>query len=146
MENRTLRSITIVKAKEGMASSYPCSRNGKTFLNLMAIFAILLAPLDLWAEESLRCGTRIVSIGDDSATVRDVCGEPNRIVRREEGGNVLILGQTDPEEEQYPSPGVMKGPVHIEIWTYDLGSNRFIRRLYFQDDELVRIETEEKRG
>ena len=32
----------------------------------------------------------------------------------------------------------------MERWTYNMGSNKFIRHLYFQNDELTKIEMDEK--
>jgi hypothetical protein len=99
----------------------------------------LLAGGGAYAEDSLRCGSRLVSTGDGKDKVRTLCGEPS---------DVAFVGVI--ERRAYPSYGSYHysfyGPAWIELpvetWTYNLGSSKLIRKLRFVGDELVEIRTE----
>ena len=111
---------------------------------LAAFLPVLILATDARADRSLRCGTRIVSIGETSAQVRETCGEPDHLKQWEEGEGNHISQLFDYEAERYLAPKLIKGPIHMERWTYNLGSNKFIRYLYFQNGELFKIETGDK--
>jgi hypothetical protein len=113
-------------------------------LALPVVFSILWVAASVSADRTFKCGTRLVSVGDMAGDVLEACGEPDRIERREEGEDTWISQLYDYEEERYKAPRLIKGPIQVEIWTYDFGSNRFIRYLHFLNGELIRIETGEK--
>jgi hypothetical protein len=117
-------------------------------LILVALFAHFWLPTDDVAagETTLRCGGGLVSIGDTTAKVFEKCGEPTNESKWEEGHNTWISQIYDYEKERYQLPELIKGPILMEIWTYDLGSNKFIRYLHFANGRLIRIETGEKGG
>jgi hypothetical protein len=110
----------------------------------MALTALLLAgPTGtVQADPNLRCGNRLVSVGDSQADVLDRCGQPDARSQWQHGGYVSRL--FDPETESYRAPKLLKGPVSMERWTYDFGPNMFIRRLVFENGRLIEIETSEK--
>ena len=102
-------------------------------LALATCVAMLLAAVPAHA---FRCGDKLVEEGDTRAEVRARCGEPVEITY----GSILrapvywwhgqpIRVGSDPVE------------VPVEIWLYNFGPNRFMRRLRFEDGELVEIET-----
>jgi Protein of unknown function (DUF2845) len=97
-------------------------------------------------ETTFRCGGGLVSVGDTTAKVLKKCGEPTKESEWEEGHNTWISQIYDYEKERYQLPELIKGPILMELWTYDLGSNKFIRYLYFANGRLIRIETGEKGG
>ncbi|MGB5615517.1 MAG: DUF2845 domain-containing protein [Desulfobacterales bacterium] len=114
-------------------------------LILVAIFVNLWLHTDVVAvETTLRCGSSLVSIGDTTAKVFERCGEPTEESKWEEGHNTWISQIYDYEKERYQLPELIKGPILMELWTYDLGSNKFIRYLHFANGRLIRIETGEK--
>ncbi len=91
------------------------------------------------AEDSLRCGSRLVSVGDGKDKVRTLCGEPTSVsyagtVRQRER---YPYGRYD---DWYFGPGWVDLPV--EWWTYNLGSSKLLRKLHFVGDELVEIRSE----
>jgi hypothetical protein len=93
------------------------------------------------AEDSMRCGSRLVSQGDGKDKVRSLCGEPTDItlrgmVRRSPSYRYGYW----PYEYNYYGPGWEDLPV--EIWTYNLGSHKLLRKLRFVGDELEQIETD----
>ena len=92
------------------------------------------------AEDSMRCGSRLVSKGDGKDKVRSLCGEPSDVTLR---GMVRRSPSyrygSWPYEYDYYGPGWVDMPV--EIWTYNLGSHKLLRKLRFVGDELEEIET-----
>jgi hypothetical protein len=115
----------------------------------LLVFVALLVHLwlhtDVTAgETTLRCGGGLVSIGDTTAEVFEKCGEPTNESKWEEGHNTYISQIYDYEKERYQLPELIKGPILMELWTYDFGSNKFIRYLHFANGRLIRIEMGEK--
>jgi hypothetical protein len=94
--------------------------------------------------KNLRCQGRIVSIGDTKAEVLDMCDQPNKRDQWEEGTSGTIVQIYDYKTERYIAPKRLESPMQMERWTYNLGSNMFIRYLTFQNGELIKIETGEK--
>lgn len=88
------------------------------------------------AADAMRCGTRLVTFGDTRSAVRSICGEPaevetRAILRRPTyalNGRVVHLGD-----------GYVEVPV--EIWTYNFGPYKLLRRVRFVDGRVDEIET-----
>ncbi len=81
----------------------------------------------------MRCGSRLVSAGDGKDKVRTLCGEPTDIALR----GVVRRSPSYrygswPYEHEYYGPGWEDLPV--EIWTYNLGSHKLLRKLRFVGD------------
>jgi hypothetical protein len=92
------------------------------------------------ADDSLRCGSRLITTGDSKDKVRTLCGEPTSVSL----AGVARMGRYGwgygSYDYSYFGPGWMEVPV--EIWTYNLGSNKLVRKLRFVGDELDDIRTE----
>ena len=103
----------------------------KTILGMFVLTAVLLWSASASAD-SFRCGTKLMSDGDSTDKVAALCGPPTDVQRRE------ILR---------PYYGYGAHNVHtsyevsIEYWTYNLGPNKLMRRLRFEDGILVDVET-----
>jgi hypothetical protein len=103
-------------------------------LALPAVLATLLLPLGASAD-ALRCGSKIISEGDPIEKVLEYCGEPvatkrtwiTRQPRFEYGG------------QEIPFPGSEDVPV--DLWTYDFGSSKLMRRIRFVAGQVDSIET-----
>jgi hypothetical protein len=122
---------------------------GKRFCRLMfaALFVSFWLHADATAvETTFRCGGGLVSVGDTTAKVLEKCGEPTKESKWEEGHDTWVSQIYDYEKERYQLPELIKGPILMELWTYDLGANKFIRYLHFANGRLIRIETGEKGG
>ncbi len=88
--------------------------------------------------DSMRCGTRLVSQGDGKDKVRTLCGEPTSVsLAGYVGGPGYYNG---PYENTYLWPGWTTVPV--EIWTYNFGPSKLLRKLRFVGDELDEIRTD----
>jgi hypothetical protein len=86
--------------------------------------------------DALRCGTHLVSEGDSASMVAAVCGTPADVTRTAilrpaalwYGGHRVFLGGDLVE-------------VLVETWLYNLGPDRLMRRVRFEDGRVVEIET-----
>jgi hypothetical protein len=96
---------------------------------------VLVAAQSAHAEDSMRCGTRLASVGNSKYTVLQLCGEPNAIS--------VIGSMPQPHvwfsgfNSYYLDPPYQYVP--IEVWTYNFGPNKLLRRLRFEGDELTDI-------
>ena len=87
------------------------------------------------SADTLRCGSKIISEGDTIEKVEQYCGEPvekkrtwmTRQPRFEYGGR------------EVPFPGSEDVPV--DLWTYDFGANKLMRRIRFVAGKVDSIET-----
>lgn len=102
--------------------------------------SLALAAVWLWAAsagaDSFRCGTRLVTDGDSTDKVEALCGAPDSIQRREVLQRPIRWYRGRP---YYISHEPV--PIPIEYWTYNLGPNKLMRRLKFEDGLLVDVET-----
>ncbi len=104
-----------------------------SFLSLCCLLACLPAPL--LADDSFRCGTRIVSVGDAKAEVLLRCGAPDW---RDDWSEQLIETLTPATERRIT--------IAREVWLYDLGPTAFQRILTFENGRLNDIATGERGG
>jgi hypothetical protein len=95
----------------------------------------LTLPAGRAVADSLRCGSQIISEGDTIDEVLALCGEPVEkkrtwITRQPR----YYLGN-----QEVPFPGLEDVPV--DLWTYDFGSSRLMRRIRFIAGTVDSIET-----
>lgn len=101
---------------------------------------ILIAGLALAAASpayAFRCGSHLVTEGATRSEVVARCGEPTEIDRR---SNILRQPLVWIRGRPY-SVGDALIEIPVEIWVYNLGPNKLMRRLRFEDGVLVDIET-----
>ena len=93
-----------------------------------------------WAQgagaESFRCGSHLVTDGDSTDKVAALCGPPTDIQRHEILRRPLYWYGGRPYYTSYEPI-----PVPVEYWIYNLGPNKLMRRLKFEDGLLVDVET-----
>lgn len=108
---------------------------------------ILAAFLPLGSAGALdmdfKCGSSIVAVGDRAYDVLKKCGDPAYVESWQE---VRVRGDIgswmlEPQKRFYIGPLFAKELVTIEEWEYDLGPNRFIRYLRFENGRLTRVNT-----
>jgi Protein of unknown function (DUF2845) len=96
---------------------------------LVGVLCLSAAP-----AHALRCGKRLVRVGDSTAKVLRICGEPEsrdaRVVYR-------ILHEKNSE---HPARDSVYIPILIEEWVYDFGPNRFRQQLHFEEHILRHIQ------
>jgi hypothetical protein len=77
----------------------------------------------------LRCGNRLVNLGDSIDQVFRRCGQPT--FRKFETEYVSFE----------TAPGFfVNRPIAIEIWTYNRGPHQFVRYLKFREGDLVEVD------
>jgi hypothetical protein len=108
---------------------------------LLSVVCVLLFQNNVAADSYLRCQGRLVSIGDTKEEVLDKCDHPDKRDQWKEDDKSTISQIYDYKNERYIAPKRIKQPIQMERWTYNMGENRLIRYLYFQNGELIKIET-----
>jgi hypothetical protein len=97
------------------------------------------------ADGGLRCPSgRLVSTGDHMIEVRKKCGDPDFVAQRTEKRKIKVkvrrwLSPTESEDVSEER----EIEVHVDEWTYDFGSDRFIRYVSFEDARVVTVTTGE---
>ena len=120
------------------------SQKIRLWILVASVLPVLYFPTTGFADRAWRCHGRLVHIGDPEADVLSTCGKPDHVEQWEENPNGYTSRIYDYEEERYQLPELIKGPIRVERWTYNLGSNRFRRYLLFQNGELYKIERGDK--
>lgn len=100
-----------------------------------ALAVVLL--LASFPAAAFHCGQRLVHEGDSRYDVRSKCGEPADIETRSILRQPIVWFHGRPV---LAAPGSFV-EVSVEIWTYNFGPHKLMRRLRFDDGELVDIET-----
>jgi hypothetical protein len=104
----------------------------RVFVAAVALFLLLTSQQAF----AFRCGSRLVSEGDTRATVVAKCGEPTEVDRRSTWRRPMVFMHGRPV---YIASDLMEIPV--ELWIYNLGPNKLMRRVKFEDGLVVEIET-----
>jgi hypothetical protein len=99
----------------------------------LAALALLSGPA---VADSFRCGSKLMTDGDSTAKVEALCGPPESIERREILQRPVRWFRGRPYYLSYDFI-----PIPVEFWTYNLGPNKLMRRLRFEDGLLVDVET-----
>lgn len=112
----------------------------RKFTQLLLIPSVLLVVASAEAE-SMRCGTQLVSHGDSRSEVRAKCGEPvdvetRTILRRP---HYKYNGNYNGRILQFDENSFVEVPV--EVWTYNFGPYKLMRRVQFVDGRIDEIET-----
>ena len=125
----------------------------KAFLLLIAFILVGFPLLNAYAaDHHMRCGTKLVSLGDTKAEVLLTCGEPllkETIAIQEETEYSELrakyplldkhgLNKHDSGNASIGSESSLSLP--IDQWTYHMGTGKFLRILIFQGGRLVVIE------
>jgi hypothetical protein len=98
--------------------------------------AALLSVAGAATADSFRCGSKLMTDGDSTAKVEALCGPPDSVQRREVLQRPIRWYRGRPYYTSYELV-----PIPVEYWTYNLGPNKLMRRLKFEDDLLVDVET-----
>ena len=113
------------------------------------VFSVLMAALvtgpaaRAGADSGFRCPSgRLVSTGDHMTEVRDKCGDPDFVTQRTEKRKVKVKvrrwTETHVQEEVTEEREV---EILIDEWTYDLGPERFVRFVSFENARVVNVST-----
>jgi hypothetical protein len=95
----------------------------------------------------LRCGTRLITVGDTKSKVLAQCGEPDYTEEWEE--ERILRDFSRPFYDEYDDewgkePFLVKVPVKFERWYYNFGATQLIHYLKFRNGKLIKITTGER--
>lgn len=85
---------------------------------------------------AFRCGNKLVLEGDTRTEVRQKCGEPEEVTRKTILRTPVYWWRGEPIRV---SSDLVE--VTVEFWLYNLGPNKLMQRLRFEDGQLVDIES-----
>jgi hypothetical protein len=108
-------------------------------LSALAVVVLLGAPAH---ADGFRCpGGKLVRDGDHMLEVQNKCGQPDFVTQRLEKRKVKtkVRRWIDDHEEEVSEEQVVE--VTVDEWTYDLGPQKFIRYVDFENGRLVRVTT-----
>jgi hypothetical protein len=105
-------------------------------VKILVIALAATLPASMAFADAMRCGNRLIRSGDTRAQVRQLCGEPSDIQTR----TILRRPYYDVHGRMvYYGDGLVEIPV--EVWTYNFGPYRLMRRVRFVDGLIEEIET-----
>jgi hypothetical protein len=116
---------------------------------------LLLATLNSvsYAQTTMRCGSKVISVGDTKAEVLLKCGEPllkDAIAVKEESKRINIpltsdTGNAAQDAAANANPAEVQRRESVtkmvDQWTYDQGTGKLLKILTFEGGELVDIAT-----
>lgn len=103
---------------------------------LSVLFIALVAAATPTHAEGMRCGTKLVHEGDTRSEVSAKCGEPTDVSRTSVLRRPVVWLHGRP---YFASTDFVEIPV--ERWVYNLGPQRFMREIRFEDGRVVDVET-----
>ncbi len=129
----------------GQASDQEGGSKLKQSVLILAIFITMLSLTSFnAAASSLRCGVRLITIGDYKDRVLSACGEPDHVEVWEEERvygfrhHPRYYGVPDNYEyvhpaDRYGQPYRIRKLVIVEEWTYNHGPSRFLDHLRLEN-------------
>jgi hypothetical protein len=116
----------------------------KIVLLVLSLLILLTAYVGNGVASDLRCGSRLVFIGDYRYDVLQKCGEPANVETWEEvhiRRDLLLSSPLTREQELFLRSPFAKKLVIVEEWQYNFGQSQFMRYLRFENGRLRRITT-----
>lgn len=113
----------------------PLRRRARSAVTLGAAAVLLALPVVAGASDGFSCGNRVITTGMTAGEVVAACGDPAEV----RVSTVL----RHPTVWRYGRPWVVGEaiPIPVETWIYNFGPQRLMRKLRFDDGELVDIDT-----
>ena len=105
-------------------------------IRLVVVLSGLLLASGATAD-SVRCGSKVITEGDPIEKVRQYCGEPTETQR------TWMTRQPRFEYGGQEIPFEGSEDVPVDLWTYDFGPNKLVRRIRFVAGKVDSIETRE---
>jgi len=106
------------------------SRRAASCLLLSVLLLGGIAP-----AHALRCGNYLVTEGDSSARLRQVCGAPTQLEQVDER---VPVSRYDRVRDIYYTDYVLEP---YEIWTYNFGPRRFMMRIQVRQGKVTDIQS-----
>ena len=100
----------------------------------LLLLLLALAPA-AFASDGMRCGNALITRGDSLLRVQHECGEPTY------ASQYVVYGTRPVFNALLNLYSEVTVPITVEEWTYNLGPTRFMRRLRFENGELITIQS-----
>lgn len=100
-----------------------------------AILVVVVIGSPARAGDDLRCGSKLISPGDDMDKLLYYCGEPTQKTRT----YIIRRPRFEVGSQEYSFPGEEEVPV--DVWTYDFGPNKLMRRVRMVAGKIEAIDT-----
>ena len=107
--------------------------DGRHLLRFVLCCMLLLPGLAL--ADSMRCGSKLISEGDTAEKVLQYCGEPVEQTRT----YIVRKPRFEVGGQEYSFNGEEEVPV--DLWTYDFGPNKLMRKVRLVAGKVDSIET-----
>lgn len=113
----------------------------------------MLASTNSYAQATMRCGSKVISVGDTKAEVLLKCGEPllkDAVAVKEKSKRISIpltsdTGNAAQDAAANANPAEVQRRESVtkmvDQWTYDQGTGKLLKILTFEGGELVEIAT-----
>jgi hypothetical protein len=100
------------------------------------VLTLMMVAAGSLHAQTLQCGTKLVTKGDISAKVAALCGQPTHIEHRSiyRASTAWIAGQVN-------QGATTTIEIPVEIWLYNLGSDKLMQQIRFEDGRVVNIES-----
>ncbi len=99
--------------------------------------AVVLSLAAASPAYALRCGSHVISEGDTRSEVIAYCGDPTEI---QSSSSILRRPVTWINGRPYSvGEGLIEIPV--DVWLYNLGPNKLMQRIRFEEGRVVAIES-----
>jgi hypothetical protein len=103
---------------------------------LLFVLVLAAAATTAQADAAFRCGNKLVTEGDTRGEVTAKCGDPTEV----DHSSIWVTPTTWIDGRLVQSGNGMV-EVPVELWLYNLGPNKLMRRIRFQNGRVVEIET-----
>lgn len=113
-----------------------------TLVCLLIIFSIVFGSSTQVSAIGLRCGNRLITVGDTKLKVISECGAPDYKEEWVEERIMRDFHSPAYSKDYYEwgrEPFLVKTLVKIEEWYYNFGRTRLIHYLRFKNGKLIRI-------
>lgn len=118
-----------------------------TQIYLLIILSIVFGFSSQVFAIGLRCGTRLITVGDTKPKVISQCGVPDYTEEWEEEQIMRDFRYPVYSEDDYEwgrEPFLVKTPIKVERWHYNFGPTQLIHYLRFRNGTLIKITTGER--
>jgi hypothetical protein len=100
--------------------------------------ALILLALSWDASaQAMECGNRLITQGDSLAKVASLCGNPTQVDHK----SILRQASGSRVNGQWVASAGAQVEIPVEVWLYNLGPDKLMRQIRFEDGRVVKIET-----
>jgi hypothetical protein len=107
--------------------------------------ALLVTTDDATPADAMRCGSRLISVGDPADKLLTHCGSPTSVDEWEEERVYHFATPPTPDLhrtfEHHGKGYRVRKFVKVELWTYNNGPSRFIEYVRIENGRVLKIET-----